>query len=352
MKFNKHLKDIQPYKLSFSRAKIHEKGVLKLDWNEATIPPSKKVVSSIIDFLSKENHLNWYPEVNPKNLLQELAKYTKIPSEQILITNGSDQAHELICNTFLNENDQVLIPIPTYTNFVIWPQIKGAKNVYHKIVLENPNFEDLIDKINTKISLIYLVNPYIVEIPQKIIERILEKGIPTIIDEAYFEFSGRSSLDLPKKFENLIITRSFSKALSFAGMRLGYICSSKRIIDELKKIHNFKSVNVLAQIGGEQILKDKNYFKKYVEEVRESTRLVQSELKGTNFKLIVSNSGFFLLKNNRINSTELGKILEKNKIFVRDMKSKGLEGFVRLNLGTLSQTEELIKRLKKIDRAQ
>lgn len=352
MKFNKHLKNIQPYKLSFSRAKIHEKGVLKLDWNEATIPPSKKVISAIIDFLSRDNHLNWYPEVGSEKLVHELTKYTKISKEQILVTNGSDQAHELVCNAFLNENDEVFIPTPTYTNFTIWPQMKGAKNIFYEINIENPKFEELVNKINSKTTLIYLVNPYIIKIPQNIINEILEKGIPTIIDEAYFEFSNYSSINLLNKFDNLIITRSFSKALSFAGMRLGYICSSKKIINELKKIHNFKSVNVLAQIGGEQILKEKNYFKKYVKKVINSTKLIKSELDNSNFRLIATDSGFIILKHKKINSEKLSKLLEKNKIFVRDLTSKGMDGFVRLNLGTIEQTEELIRKLKKIDRAQ
>src|SRR3989344_5580791 len=321
---NRHIKDIQPYKITHSLEKISKfKGrVFKLDWNESTIPPSQKVIKQIKQFLESKNHLNWYADPSSKDLQKEIAKYTGCSENQILITNGSDSAHELICNTYLEEGDEVIIPVPTYSNFLVWPKIHGANIIKTPYSIgQKCDVNQIINKINQKTKIIYLINPYICTYDINSIRRIVEasKDSLVIIDEAYYEFYGKSCVNLVKEFDNIIITRSFSKALSIAGLRLGYILANKNIIENLSKTHNFKSVNTLAQIAGKAILKDTNFVKNYSREVNKSSDFLAKELPKINFDVVQTNAGFILFKHKTIKKEKVKSILEKIGIFVRDL---------------------------------
>ena len=98
----------------------------KLDWNEASVPPSPRVYEAIVSFLSNSNHLNWYPELGSRSLADSLQDYTNVPADQIIVTNGSDDALELICKAFIDRDDAVLVPQPTYTHFLVYVQSRGA----------------------------------------------------------------------------------------------------------------------------------------------------------------------------------------------------------------------------------
>ncbi len=350
---NKFVAKIVPYKLVHSLDKMSKsQDVFKLDWNESTITPPKKVIKAIKHFLSHKGHVNWYADPSQKSLKEKIAKYANVKFNEILITNGSDQAHELICNTYLEEGNQVLVPIPTYTNFLIWPKIRGAKIIEmpYEINSEN-NVENIFNKINSKTKIVYLVNPYICVYSIKEITRLAKakKNSLFLIDEAYYEFYGKSCTNLINKFDNIIITRSFSKALSIAGLRLGYIIANNKIIENLSKIHNFKSVNVLAQIAGEAILKDLRFVKHYVKEVNNAINLINIELPKMNFEVIPTHSGFVLFKHKTITKKKLIKVLEKNNIFVRDItKINSNQHYCRMNVGTVFQTRKLIKLMKKL----
>ena len=346
---NRYVKEISPYKVTHSLEKISKfKGkVFKLDWNESTIPPSQKVMRQIKQFLESKNHLNWYADPSSKDLQKEIAKYTNCSENQILVTNGSDSAHELICNTYLEEGDEVILPVPTYSNFLIWPKTRGANIIKVPYSIgQRCDINQVVSKINQKTKIIYLINPYICTYNINDVKKVVEasKDALVIIDEAYHEFYGKSCINLVKEFDNVIITRSFSKALSIAGLRLGYILANKNIINDLSKIHSFKSVNILAQITGKAILKDINFVGNYAKEVKKSLDFLAKELPKINFSVVQTNAGFILFKHKTIKKDNLKDKLEKIGIFVRDLGAiSQTQEYLRMNVGTLSQTRDLVR---------
>lgn len=352
---NRHVKEVAPYKLVHSLDKIRKakgKEVFKLDWNESTVPPSKKVLSSIQRFLKNRNNLNWYADPSSEKLKKQISSRWKIKSDEILVTNGSDQAHELICNVYLEEEDEVIVPVPSYSNFLVWPKLRGAKVIellYN--IEEGPRIEEIISAVNQKTKIIYLINPYIHVYSEENIQELVGHSSHSliIIDEAYYDFYGKSFINMINKHKNVIITRSFSKALSLAGLRLGYIAANKDTIDLLSRVHNFKSVNALAQIAGEAALKDYSFARRYVSESNKGIKLLLQEMPKLNFKIISTSAGFVLFKHKKFDDNYVVRLLEKNNIFVRIVKTNGDEKeYLRMNVGSLAQTRRLLDILIKL----
>ncbi|HEY0132999.1 MAG TPA: aminotransferase class I/II-fold pyridoxal phosphate-dependent enzyme, partial [Nannocystis sp.] len=171
----------------------------KLDWNEASVPPSPRVYAAIVSFLSNSNHLNWYPELGSHSLAHSLADYTGVPAGQILVTNGSDDALELVCKAFIDAEDTVLVPQPTYTHFLVYVQSRGATVVDF---FADDIFDADIDRLEAVVrtggfKLVYLVspnNPTGVVYTRAQVERLLIAAPATlfIVDEAYHEFYGET----------------------------------------------------------------------------------------------------------------------------------------------------------------
>jgi histidinol-phosphate aminotransferase len=327
---------------------------LKLDWNESTIPPSPVVKNALQDALEKEmNLLNWYPELYSKKLVSDLAIYTGRSTNEILVTNGSDDALELICKVFLDPGDHVLVPYPTYTHFVTYVQSRGA--VLKKIETPDPFSPDITSIINNVTSatkLIYLVNPNNptgVLIPEKQIRTLcsIVKDAIILVDEAYFEFSGESVSDLIDTFPNLIITRTMSKAWALAGLRVGYILTNHLTIMELAKVLNPKSVSTLAQVAASAALSDKEYMKRFVSEVEASKIILIDFFKRNNMTVHDSAANYIMVQHPKLET--LLKEMENENIFVRDRSSfRNLPGFFRITIGNHWQTEDLISRLERV----
>lgn len=351
---NKYLNGVVPYKPVNSLDKIKDfkdKPIFKLDWNESTIPPPKKIIQKLVSFLQNKNNLNWYADPTAKKLKIQLAKSIGVNPDELIITNGSDQAHELICNTFLEDGDEVVIPIPSYSNFLVWPKIRGSKIIEIPYTLKTAcSIDAIAQKLNQKTKMVYLINPYICLYTIEEIKKLalIAKNSLILIDEAYADFHGKSCVNLIKECNNIILTRSFSKASSIAGLRLGYIVANKNIILDLSKIHNFKSVNVLAQIVGEAILRDDDFVRKYVQEVNKSTELITPELNKLNFEVFTTPASFILFKHKILDNASVLRLLEKNGIFVRDISKTQAFPYLRMNVGTLNQTKNLISLMKKL----
>ncbi|MDO4674678.1 histidinol-phosphate transaminase [Campylobacter sp.] len=276
MQGNRHLQSLKPY-LSIPH-KIWERsldeGVLKLDWNEATIPPSPKVYEALDAFL-KEGRLSWYPNTKPTALLEQLAAYTQQESiDFITLFAGSDAAHEGIIDSFLEKDHRIGIVSPSYDHFRARANGVGLKTLHFSL---DENFDLDFEALSAFLSeeaikLLYLCNPnnptgkaYCTEKIKKLIQK--HPRILFLIDEAYFEFCGLTLAHLCKDHTNLILTRTFSKAFALASFRIGYVISHPENIRTLNKLRNPKSIPALSQIAAEAALKDYAYMQNYVAEV-------------------------------------------------------------------------------------
>ena len=326
---------------------------LRLDFNENTVGCSDNIINSVRKI--KRDMLSTYPEYT--KLRKELAKYCKVKADEIIATNGTDEAIKTIIETYIeNGKDEIIIPVPTYAMFKFYAQLNEA--VINEITYnEDLSFpaEQILGTINYKAKIIVLVNPNNptgTSINAKDIIKIIEKAKRynsiVLMDEAYYQFCGKTSIPLIKKYDNIFITQTFSKAFGLAGLRLGYIISNKNNIKIIQKVLSPYSVNIIAAISASTALKDANYIKKYVTEIRKSKKILYKELDNLGMKYYKSDANFVLVKIGA-KAAEFCKKLRKKGILVRNRSSDQLlNGCVRITLGTIRQTKQLIREMQQI----
>lgn len=326
---------------------------LKLDWNEATYGPSPKVKAKLGKAL-KKNYLNYYPEVTGTRLREKISGYVKLPKDYIQIFNGSDAALQTICTTYLNNSDSVLIRQPTYTQLNVFAQAVGANLV--KFTAKDP-FDLAINKYRRYLSeirpkMVYIVNP---NNPTGIIYDLVTiesflKSYPSslfVVDEAYFEFSGKTVVSLIPKYENLIVTRSFSKAFALAGLRIGYIMAQPGIIADINRVRNGKDVNVLAQIAAMAALDDLDYMRSNVKKVVSTRTWLVRALKKKGIDAYDGEGNFILIKLE--NCDKILSLLAKRRILARNRSSlPQLEKCLRVSIGLPKQMKLFLKEFTQV----
>lgn len=347
METNRNLKNIKYY-LPSDRSQNDD--TVKLDWNECNIPFNEDYLNHLRRSIFTVN-LSEYPNINNKNLINELSNYCGIDGENIQIFNGSDSALHYIFATFLNPETKVLIYYPTYTQVESYIQLYSNNLNYSYITDLFGNHEYDFNDIENN-DLIYITNPNnptgkIIE-PSEIEKLIIKYPNKLfIIDEAYYEFSNKTCVNMVKNYNNLIVTRTFSKAFSLASIRLGYICTNIKNINEINKIRNTKEVNSFAQSLGLAALKNINYVKDRISIINNNKEFFINELKKLNIEFIDSMSNFVLIK--VINSSDLINKLTNQNILIRDRSSfKGLENCVRITIGEYEDMETIIKTIKSL----
>lgn len=351
------VQDVRPYESVSSLDQILSKPwqePLKLDWNESTIPPSPKVIERILAFLRNTHHLNWYPDLNARKLVTALAAYTGRSEDQILVTNGSDDALDLICKTYLDNGEHVLLPYPTYTHFLVYAGSRGA--CFDPVTYDDPfrgQPERIAHALTPRTKLVYLVNPNnptgVLFHPDEIAG--LVQAAPYtlfVVDEAYHEFCGVTAAEMVDRYPNLVVTRTFSKSFGIAGLRVGYILAHRDVIQELHRLHNPKSVNVLGQIAATAALGDRPYLEAYLKEVACAKQMLVRGLQERGFEARSTRANWILV---RVAEPErFCQALADEGVYVRNRSSfPQLNGMIRISLGTREQIPPLLERL---DRAR
>lgn len=324
---------------------------LRLDFNENTVGCSPNVIKSLGKLGRKS--LSVYPEYI--NLRINLAKYCSVNADEIIATNGTDEAIKTIIEAYIEKGkDEIIIPVPTYAMFKFYAQLNEAviKEISYNEDLSFPA-ENVLNAINIKTKIIILVNPNNptgTSIKAKDIIKIIKKAKKNnalvLIDEAYYQFYGKSSIPLIKKYDNLFVIQTFSKAFGLAGLRLGYIISNKSSIGIIQKVLSPYSVNIAAAVCASEASKDSVYIKKYVEEVNASKKIFLRELLSLGIKYYKTNANFVLLKIGPQAAIFCEKLKEKGVLVRNRSNDPLLQGCVRITLGTVSQTWQLIKALR------
>ncbi|MBU0550743.1 histidinol-phosphate aminotransferase family protein [Myxococcota bacterium] len=348
---------ISPYQAVSSLDEIQARPGLpayKLDWNESTVPPSPKVAEAIRAFLDQAQHLNWYPVLNSANLAARLEAFYGVGRDRVLVTNGSDDALSTICTTYLNPEDPVLVISPTYQHFLVFAQSRGAQIIHHyapdPFDKDIPGVLDALARAQPRLC--YLVNPNNptgVHYTPSEVARLLAAAPSTlfIVDEAYSEFAGITAIGLVEAYRNIIVTRTFSKAYGLAGLRVGYALARAEIIEDLKRVFNPKSVNVLAQLGAIAALDDQVHLRWFLDEVERSKRHIAAwcEVEGVPCQLTPAN--YVMLRFEQ--APWVVRRLREEGIYVRDRSQmEQLQGYVRFSVGTLEQTKAVLLRLSAI----
>ncbi len=323
---------------------------LLLDFNERTTSLPEHIKNALIDYITN-NNLERYPEYG--DFFSKLSEYTKTPPSSLLITNGSDQAIDLIFRLISKPSCEAIVPLPTFYMLNHSAKVNNLKTVnplYNKDF--SYPFKKVIQLISPKTKIITICspnNPTGTLLKVEEIEYLCKnyKEITILVDECYYEFSKVTVANLVDKYENLFISRTFSKTWGLASLRLGYIISSKKNISELKKIRGPYDINTLAVIAAKEALKNKKYMKDFVKEVMgKSKPLLENYLDSKKIKYIKSDANFILIFFK--NSLYVHNELKKHFILTRPRNEKLISNSLRITIGSLEQTKTLINALEKI----
>jgi histidinol-phosphate aminotransferase len=323
---------------------------IKLDLNENLMGCSLKVIEALKKVTCDE--ISMYPEYDI--FMNKLASYLNLETNNLMITNGADEALRIIMDTYLDKNDEIIIPIPTFYIFESYSEIIGVKKklVYYKEDLSFP-INRIVEKINKNTKMITIVNPNnptgtIVE--RDDIIRILEKATDSIVlvDEAYFQFSTKSCKDLINTYDNLIIVQTFSKGFGLAGVRLGYIISNENVIKNLKKIVLPYEVNGLSIIAGSAAIDDLDFVNHYVNLVKDNKGYLLTELNKIGVRTYPSDANFIIANFGKNLDTVYKKLTEKNILVNNVSELPLLKGCLRIAIGTKNQMETLVNEIKNV----
>ncbi len=354
---NKYLRNLSPYKVASHKiwevTQEERQKILKLDWNEATIPPSPLVNDRLTKLVSQQDLYYLYPSTHNAELLELLSKYTSLPKENIQYFASSDSLHEYLVRMFVGVGDPILILGPTYDNFRLTCESQGAQIFYFdysaNFQIDKEAFKESIKEFTP--SLVYICNPnnptgnvlekeYLLDLVSTFPDTIF------LIDEAYFEFYGQTMSNYVLIHPNLFVTRTFSKAFALANFRAGYLIASAENILQISKIRNPKNFTTFTQEAVIAVLSDVIYMENYVKEVLIARDFFRDQLTQSPLvkEIYPSQGNFLLIEFNDFDvKMKVYNELSKNNIFVRNlMHSALLMNTLRITVGTKSQMESVL----------
>ncbi len=325
-------------------------GKLRLDFNENTLGCSPRVLEFLKGNLTAE-HMAVYPEYS--QVRPALAEFFRVRPEQMLLTNGTDEAIQLLVNTYANAGDEVVVLRPAYAMYRFYAEVAGAcirEIDYRPEDLAFP-LEELLAAIGPSTKAILIANPNNptgtgVQLPA--IEKILKRArnAAVLIDEAYFEFCGITGLPLIERSPNLFVSRTFSKVFGMAALRLGCLFSQPANIAFLHKAQSPYSVNALAALAAVEAVRDRAYVEEYVAEVLAARELLGVGLELLGIPYFRSMGNFILMRLGR-RAVQIRDRLREQGVLVRD-RSYEIPGCVRVTVGTREQVRRFLGELEKI----
>lgn len=356
----KHLREVKPYVPGKPVEELRrEKGIkgeiIKLASNENPLPPIDEIREAIINEI---DNLNRYPNSGCYYLCRDLAQHLGVAPEQIFVGNGSNEIIDLLVRAFVNPEDEIIYPFPSFIVYPIVTQLAGVKAVEIPLKNYRVDLEEMKKAVTTNTKVIFICNPNnptATYVSAREIDAFLD-GLPgdvlIVFDEAYYEYVTAEdfpdSLDLLNSRDNIIILRTFSKIYSLSGLRVGYSISHPDFVTCMHKVRQPFNVNRVAQAAARAALKHTDRIKERVDTNREQMDYLRKELKAMGFEVPPSQTNFLIT----IPPKGYGNILEKlmdRGIIVRGMKPFGLgEETMRVSIGTPEENRKFIQTLKSL----
>ncbi len=315
---------------------------LRLDFNENTLACSPKVREVLGRITAGD--LTRYPEREPVEAV--VAAHLDLAPQQVALTNGVDEAIHVLFETFLESDDELLLPVPTYTMYEVYASATDAR-VVPVLAADNLQFpfERLLAAITPRTKIIAIANPnspsgsvatraQILEIASRAPQAVV------LVDEAYFHFHGETVMDLLSSVPNLIVARTFSKAYGLAGLRLGLLAGPVELMRWVKRVLSPYSVNSLALACLPPALEDATYLDWYVGEVVQARAEFGAVLDAAEVRRWPSHANFVLVEIGARHA-EFVRLMSTAGVLVRDRSSDpGCDGRVRITIGTRQQMRQ------------
>ncbi len=323
---------------------------VKLNTNESPFPPSPLAVK-YASLASERLHL--YSDPDASELTKAVAENLGVDKSQVLMTNGSDEILNFAFMAFCHKDTGAVFPDITYGFYKVFAEINGVP--YTQIPLQedfsiNPKNYYNIGKT------IFIANPNAptgIFLEKEEIEEIIKSNPENVVvvDEAYVDFGGESCVSLINKYPNLLVTRTFSKSRSMAGARLGFGVGNSELIADLNSIKfstNPYNVNSMTMSAGLGCMKDEDYTLKNCRTIIKTREYVTKELSKLGFYMTDSKANFVFAKHPEVSGEKLYTKLRQRGVLVRHFNSPEIQEYNRITIGTKSQMDILIEKIKEI----
>lgn len=344
--WTKNLRNIEPY---VPGEQSKDKDIVKINANENPYPPSPKAIEALKSF--DTNKLRFYPSANSTKLKEAIAKYYKVDVSNVFVGNGSDDVLAVAFQSFFNSEKPIAYPDLTYSFYPVWCSLFGIKYKNYPV---GDDFRINPEDYKEKNGGVVIPNP---NAPTSLgegldfVKKILNynQDSVVIIDEAYVDFGGTSSIPLINKNENLLVTGTFSKSRSLAGLRIGFAIGSKALIDVMEAVknsYNSYTVDSLSIEMGAASIEDDEYFKSTCKKVIKTRERVTLELEKLGFDVLDSQTNFIFATHNKHNMKSLFEYLKTQKVFIRYFSLPRIENYVRITIGTNEKMDIFLKKTK------
>jgi histidinol-phosphate aminotransferase len=328
---------------------------LKLNTNENPYPPSPRIEEFLKEFDIEK--LRLYSDPLSVRLREKIAQKYEVKKEQIFISNGSDEALSFCFYAFFDStHGPLLFPEFTYSFYPVYCDFYGI--AYERVPLDNQfsvNVEEFLKR--PKSCGIIFANPNAptgiclpIENVRELLENYPRENV-VLIDEAYIDFGGESAVRLIQDFKNLLIVMTFSKGMSLAGLRLGYVIGHEDLIDALftvKDSFNSYPADMLSQSIGEISISDDAYYRTIREKVISTRDYFGLELEKLGWHVLPSKANFLYAEKKGVPGKEIYLTLKERGILVRHFDIAGIEDFVRITVGTRDDMSRLIEEVKEL----
>lgn len=340
---SERFKNIEPYTPG-EQPKVSN--LIKLNTNESPFPPSPKVIEALNnEELSK---LNLYSDPDTKEIIDAIAKTFGVNANQVLMGNGSDEILAFAFQAFCDKNNQPCFADITYGFYPVFCELYGLNPEIIPLREDlSISAEDYIGKNKP----IFIANPNAptgLALSLSDIEKILisNKDSIVLIDEAYVDFGAESAVSLVDKYDNLIVSRTFSKSRNLAGARIGFAISNPELIADMCKMKfsfNPYNLNRLSIIAGKESVLDTEYFDKCITEIISNREYTVNALTKRGFTIPDSKANFIFAKHNTLSGEEYFNELRKRNIVVRYFSKERIKDYVRITIGSIEQMKALIE---------
>jgi histidinol-phosphate aminotransferase len=318
---------------------------LRLDLNENTSGCYPRVLAKVRSLDARK--LALYPPREPAEKL--VAEFLGVPPSEVLLTNGADEAIDLLCRAYLEPENEMIIVTPAFSMYDLFCQSTGAATAR---VPSGPEFtfpvEALLRAITPRTRMIVITNPNnptgtVAE--QKDILRVIDAApeAAVLIDEAYFDFHGRTLMDRVGKIPNLFVARTFSKAYGLAGLRIGILAGAAEQIAMVRRIPSPFNLNVVALECLPDALADRQWVQSYIDNVRRGRESLRHNLSALGVKSWASEANFVLAD---FGSQCDAVLAAMNAESIALRRRPDLPGCLRITIGTPSEMERVVSILR------
>lgn len=327
-----------------------DKKYIKLNTNESPFPPSPVAVKAASEAAA---NLQLYPDPTYKALHEAIAAYHGLTTDEVLVTNGSDEILNFAFMAFCDERHPAVFPNITYGFYSVFATLNGVP--FTEIPLKEDFTLDIAD-YKAANGTVFIANPNAptgLAISPNEIRELLEADPSrvVVIDEAYIDFGGESVVGLTREYDNLLVTRTFSKSRSMAGARLGYGVGSPDLIRDLNTVKystNPYNVNSMTAAAGLGVMADEGYTKEGCKKIIEAREYAKAALKALGFEMTDSMGNFLFARHPAVSGKEIYTRLRERGILVRHFEKAPIADYNRITVGTVEDMKALVKALADI----